>query len=117
YQCWGYHVTFPKLLRRQLAQYLLWDFSANFRRRREFPSWSWLGWNGEFSFPEKLGRNLADAKFWVGRKDNTLMPLETVKDAVIVTKDLEQLSLCLHIEATTLPIQLAEFSGFELNDQ
>jgi hypothetical protein len=56
-------------------------------------------------------------KFWVERKDNALMPLETAGDAAMVTESHAQLLPYLHVEATFLPIQLAESSRFKLENE
>lgn len=124
---------------RYFAHSLLWEFPTNVTRRREFPSWSWLGWTGNPHFQKTIdvsqgreskgnerGRDKSkydqdtrkcppelDIKVWIGRKDGALLRLQTVRDAAKVTNELDQLSTVLRIEAVVLPFRLSRPSEYD----
>lgn len=123
YHCWAVPSTDPGAPHMSpsiiFAKHLRWSPIINVKRRHDFPSWSWLGWAGQVSFPpqDTSSRkiNTATLKFWIERKNQTLMPLETTKDAQLVTESLDELSPFLHIEAAIFPISLAESNQLDQN--
>lgn len=123
YHCWAVPSNQPGAPHMSpssiFAKYLRWSPTNNVKRRHDFPSWSWLGWAGQVSFPPQdtysTESDTATLKFWIERKNQTLMPLETTKDAQLVTESLDELSPFLHIEAAILPISLVESNELEHN--
>lgn len=91
------------------AMSLLWDHKQGYDlsyRRHDYPSWSWLGWQGPVTFSRLKAATGITAKIWAERWDGTLQVLDCESDAKDFTENLSSYSRYIHVRACTFDVKV-----------
>ncbi|GES61569.1 hypothetical protein ATETN484_0006022800 [Aspergillus terreus] len=74
------------------------------RRRRAFPSWSWLGWNKrtELFGASYYSSHRIVARWWAETKHGSLISFDSEENVRFMTQSVDDFSAILHVEAPVL---------------
>jgi hypothetical protein len=93
---------------------LCWILRGKAKRRPQFPSWSWAGWNGKLSnsmwtFDDLSGFKLDDISLWIEEKDGSLIrfPKWELMSSFLADWTLRS-SPFIHIEANTIEFSIVQ---------
>jgi hypothetical protein len=93
---------------------LTWRLKASSRQRKEFPSWSWAGWEGQVEdkllFNLKSYNRLSHIGVWVENQDKSMVPFPDWDEVPGMLARCRGKCWFIYIEALTFPVQVEYIS-------
>ncbi|KAH8818343.1 hypothetical protein F5882DRAFT_343723 [Hyaloscypha sp. PMI_1271] len=103
----------------EFAASLSWELWTNgrgksFKRRQNFPSWSWTGWKDTSCSPCCSIWDVTDAVVEIERKNGEIWPLEKFLSIGGLSLPPSELSTFIHIEARSTPVRILQIDDEEV---